>query len=340
MGLLYLSFMQTAKLTFPGISSRAWEHPADRTALNALKQVPGLDAAIKYIFGHITERQIRLLYMASSIRVSPQQLPRVHELAQDVYRIFDLQQHPEIYVVQRPVLNASAVGWNNPFITLHSATIESLSDEELAGIIGHEVGHIKSGHVLYNTVLSILLMLSARIGFLPAQLPLYAIILPLLEWSRKAELSSDRAELLATQSVDVSIKTHMKLAGGNVVGLNQDEFMAQAAEYRQNGHALDSIFKLLNVLDKTHPFATVRAAEIQAWSESEQYKSILQGNYPTGDGGWEEMQQDVKEAASSYSTDFTRATEPFKDIASEVAKGAESAANTAKEVLKDLFGRK
>jgi hypothetical protein len=58
---------------FPGISLRAWEHPADRTALTALRRLRGFDEILKLLSFMLRERQHRLLYLSSSARVAPPQ---------------------------------------------------------------------------------------------------------------------------------------------------------------------------------------------------------------------------------------------------------------------------
>lgn len=65
----------TTRKAFPEISSRAWEHPADRTALSALRRLKGFDQILKLMSGMLRERQHRLLYLASAARVGPRSSP-------------------------------------------------------------------------------------------------------------------------------------------------------------------------------------------------------------------------------------------------------------------------
>ena len=46
------------------IAPVAWEHPADRAALQSLRAVPGFDEVVKKIFGFIGERGVRLIFQA------------------------------------------------------------------------------------------------------------------------------------------------------------------------------------------------------------------------------------------------------------------------------------
>ncbi len=49
----------TGRTTFPDISSRAWEHPADRVALTALRRLKGFDQVLKVLAAMLRERQHR-----------------------------------------------------------------------------------------------------------------------------------------------------------------------------------------------------------------------------------------------------------------------------------------
>ena len=98
--------------------------------------------------------------------------------------------------------------------------------------------------------------------------------------SSTTELSSDRAGLLATQDPLASLRLHLKFAGGgDMAEMDLNAFLAQAKEYEDAGGALDRIFKILGVMGRTHPFNTVRAAELQRWIEGGHYDRILRGEF-------------------------------------------------------------
>src|SRR5918993_367297 len=182
---------------FPEISAVSWEHPADRAALQALRAVPGVDEVIRKVLALLGgERGVRLLFQGNSIRVGPSQFPRLWHLHTEVTTTFDWADVPELYVSQTPFFNAGAYGIDKPFIVIHSAAIELLDDDELRVIVAHELGHVMSGHALYRTITILILELGFQnLPFL-AGLALLPIKLALLEWSRKSELSADRAGLL------------------------------------------------------------------------------------------------------------------------------------------------
>src|SRR5436190_7349472 len=262
------------------IAPVTWEHPADRAALQTLRSVPGFDEVVKKIVGFFGERGFRLLFTADAVRVGPTQFPRLNALYTDVLTSMDWQVRPELFVSQTPFVNAGAYGMDQPFIVINSGAVKLLDDDEMRVLLGHELGHVMSGHALYVTILVLILNFSfASLPFL-AGIALLPIRIALLEWYRKSELSSDRAGLLASQDATASLRMFLKMAGGgDMAQMDLNAFLAQAKEYEETGGALDRIFKILGVLGRSHPFNTVRAAELQRWIEQGNYERILGGEY-------------------------------------------------------------
>jgi Zn-dependent protease with chaperone function len=286
-----------------GISSRSWEHPADRAALAALRRIPIFDQVLRTLFGFFGEKPVRLAFQANAIRVSDRQYARIHHLYADVLRTMDAPEHYPLYVSQTPVVNAGAYGMEKPFIILNSGTVNLLDDDELSFVMGHEVGHIMSGHVLYRTMTVILLQL-ASLGFPLVGLAARAVLMALLEWSRKSELSCDRAGLLSVQDPDVALRTMMKTAGGGTPDApDLGEFVRQDEEYREGGDVADSVFKVLNLLGMTHPFFVLRVSELRAWIESGDYDRILRGEYTRQGDPDPDVAEDLQAAMSSYVTE-------------------------------------
>lgn len=291
------------RVRFPDISPTAWEHPADRAALNALRRIPGWDLVLRKLVGLFGEKTIRLTFKANAVRVTDTQYPWVHERLLTVCDILDVDEPPELYVSQTPLVNAGAVGLDRPFIVLNSSTIEVLDQDEIEAVIGHEVGHILSGHALYRTMLFILLRFTFT-RYPLAGIAVRPILYGLLEWSRKAELSCDRAGVLATQQPRVMMSALMKIAGGSRgEDLDLDAFIAQSDEYLEDGDTLDGIYKMLAALGTTHPFAVVRVAELRNWIDSGAYDTMLNGDYRTmTDDEETPYSEDLGEAAAGYAS--------------------------------------
>jgi Zn-dependent protease with chaperone function len=311
----------------PLIRSTAWEHPADRAALNTLRAIPGFDEIVRRIAGFFGERGLRHLFLANAVRTGPTQHPRLHAALRDVCETLDWLQVPDLYVTQTPFINAGAIGFERPFIVINTGTIAALSEEEVRFILAHEMGHIMSDHMTYRTVAEIVRLVGiSALPFL-AGLALLPFQLALLEWSRKAELSCDRAGLLGIQDTTKAMHTFFRMAGGSSEpGQGDlDAFLKQAAEYETEGSAWDSLLKVINTALREHPFATVRAAELQRWVASGAYARIVGGEYPRRDGTGPQSTysddvrgaadyygQQAKDAFSKVSDSLNRAADAFK----------------------------
>ena len=313
-----------ARRILTDIAPRSWEHPADRAALAALRKIPVFDDVLRKLFGFFGEKPIRLAFLANSVRVSERQFPRVQSLYKDVLQTLDAPEDYPLFVSQTPIVNAGAYGMDEPFIILNSGTVKLLDDEQLSYVMGHEVGHIMSDHVLYRTM-TVLLIQLAGMGFPIVGLAARAILVALLEWSRKSELSSDRAGLLSVQNPQGVMHTMLKMAGGGDDDeMNLDEFIMQAEEYRETGDVADQVFKVLNLMGQSHPFYVLRVAEIRSWIEEGAYDRIIRGEYQHRGDPDPAYKDDLKDAASAYA-------QGAKDLFGQVT-------GAAKRMADDIMG--
>jgi Zn-dependent protease with chaperone function len=320
------------RVTLTGISSRAWEHPADRGALTALRELRGFDDVVKAFFGMWNERGFRLQFLAGAIRVDHRQYPRVYQRFTEAATTLDVVELPELYVSQDPIINGSAIGLDKPFIVITTGAVERLDDDELRAMLGHEIGHVRSGHAVYKTIMMILTRWAANLSWLPVgAIALRAIIAAMLEWWRKAELSADRAGLLAGQDPAASLRLLMKLAGGGDLSqIDTAAFLEQAAEYESGGDLRDSIHKIGMTLGSTHPVPVARASELRKWVDSGAYADILGGDYPRRDSdGDASVSDDVKAAAQSYRETFNNSQDPLVGLLRKLGDGAGDLAGSA-----------
>lgn len=334
--------MSSQRRSFEQIAPQSWEHPADRAALQTLRALPGFDQLVKKTIGFFGEAGIRSTFLANAVRVGPRQYVELDRLKQEVQATLDWQDEVPLFVSQTPWFNAGAYGVQHPFIVLNSATLDLLDEDELRVVIGHEIGHVMSGHALYRTMLALILAVGLpNLPFLTG-IALLPIRLALQEWSRKSELSSDRAALLVSGNVDHALSMFLKAAGGTVTrrhALNLEAYKEQVLDYQQRG-GVDTFFKIINLLDQSHPYHTLRAAEVLEWSKSDGYRAILDGQYRRR-GDEQDAHQygsDVSEAASYYAGEAREKATEVTDAARVVAKQATEqvrlAAGDAKAALK------
>jgi len=202
--------------------------------------------------------------LGNAVKVGPEQFPRVYGLAEECAQTLGIGT-PNVYIVSRFSLNASTYGTNDDsFIMLHSALVDHLSDEELRSIIGHECGHIHNQHVVYLTALYFLRqMVSIFVRWIvePAMIALNG-------WSRRAEITCDRAALLCCRDLEVATRALAKLALGSTKlyeELNLEAFLRQHEESRATAGRFAE-------LTATHPWLPKRVKALRVFAQSELYR--------------------------------------------------------------------
>ncbi|HQX56365.1 MAG TPA: M48 family metallopeptidase [Pyrinomonadaceae bacterium] len=269
---------------FAALNKHEYIHPADSKALAALRAIPGIDTALKKLLAVTGESAIRVSFMASAIKVTPKQCPDLYAKLQIACTTLGVDM-PDMFIQQNPMVNAFTGGVERPVIVLHSALIERLTDEETLAVIAHEVGHIHAEHVLYLTAARLMEALAnlsvARL--IPGSDIIKFIVSAgissaLLAWSRRAELSCDRAALLVTQDPHVIGRTMMKLGGGTLASkVDYDQFLEQAREFQTNydENKLDKFWADIINAGLSHPFPVWRVSEILQWVETGDYERVM-----------------------------------------------------------------
>ena len=307
------------------ISPKAYEHPADRAATAALGAVPMLDVVVRKLIEMQYERALRQSFLASSVKLGPDQMPTVWRSWERVLARLDMNEDYDLYVTQWPLANAFAIGSGKPMVVLNSELVGLLDEEEMTTVLAHEAGHILSDHVLYRTALLILLRMSGAVRLpLLAGLPLMAVRTALMEWARATELSCDRAATLVNRDPIVTCRTLMVLGAGIPSSqLNVDAFMVQAGDYAQWDSSFDRLSRFFTELGLTHSYPVRRAMEVQEWVRSGEYNRIVGGEYPRRSDPVD-PRAEAGTAVEFYAERFQAI---FRDAGEQVAKTGQRAAD-------------
>lgn len=311
------------RVRFPDISPRAYEHPADRGVMATMRAVSGLSDILRALSGVFPERGERLMALGSCIRVGEKQYPKLHQMQVECAEILDLPRLPAMFVQRDPEVNALTIGIDEPFIILTTGLLDAMDDDSIRFSIGHEMGHVLSGHAVLRTLLVRLLSMQTTLSWIPAgALGIRAVVAALREWYRKAELTSDRAGLLCAQDPQAALRAHILLAGGvDPDEIDVPSFLQQAEEYLGVDDIRDSIHKLRAVEGMSHPLAVIRAQQLQKWAGSQEYRAILAGDY---------LRRSSDDPAT-LGSDLGGAAKSYKQAASESTDALVNALNNVGE---------
>jgi heat shock protein HtpX len=100
-----------------------------------------------------------LLGMAGARKISHDDYPRLYNIVEEMKIASGLGKMPDIYIIDDPAPNAFAVGRNpdKAAVAITSGLLQKLNRDELQGVIGHEIGHIKNRDVLLMAISAVML---------------------------------------------------------------------------------------------------------------------------------------------------------------------------------------
>ncbi|KAF8377997.1 hypothetical protein HHK36_029330 [Tetracentron sinense] len=267
-----------ASVVFRNLDANDFQHPLDKQNTLLLRAIPGLNYIGRALLGSVTEQVMLLENIGTSVLVAQNQLCDLHKLMVEAAEILDIEA-PDLYIRQNPVPNAYtlAISGKKPFVVVHTSLVELLTRKELQAVLAHELGHLKCDHGVWLTLATFLhLGHTLYLKFLNL---IRVLSQQLFRWLRAAELTCDRAALLVAQDPKVVISVLMKLAGGCPSlsdQLNVDAFLEQARSYEKAASSpLGWYIRNAQTRQLSHPLPVLRAREIDDWSRSQEYKSLM-----------------------------------------------------------------
>ncbi len=95
------------------------------------------------------------LRMAGAHEVTPEQEPRLHRMVEEVAGMASLPK-PKVYIVQNDAPNAFATGRNpkHSVVAVTTGIMRILNEDELKGVLAHEMGHIKNRDILISAIVA------------------------------------------------------------------------------------------------------------------------------------------------------------------------------------------
>jgi Zn-dependent protease with chaperone function len=231
-----------------------------RIAFESTKPVAlAVEASVR-LFKQIGKHQL----LGHAVKVSERQFPRIYRITKQAADTLQIAM-PQVFVVNSPVFNAGTLGTNDDsFIMVHSALVDQYSDDELLTVIGHECGHIHNSHVAYLTALHYLTYMAGIV------LPwvIQPALVALRTWSRRAEITCDRAGMLVARNQVAAERAITKLAVGSRAlyeEFNVDAFLEQNEESSQGIGRYMEVFA-------THPWLPKRVLAMRVFGDSALYR--------------------------------------------------------------------
>jgi len=203
--------------------------------------------------------------LGTAVKVTDQQYPRVYEAAKKAGAALHVRV-PVVFAAPTSSIEVKVLGTEDaPHLIVNLELAEKLTDDELVAAIGHELGHVQNNHILYATALHYLTSSAAffvRWVVQPA-------IMTLQAWSRRAEITCDRAALLALRDEDKTLAALVKLELGvdKDSAFNVDEYLKNPPDAKKGVSRYAELFR-------SHPYMPKRIQALRLFANSALFANV------------------------------------------------------------------
>jgi Zn-dependent protease with chaperone function len=228
--------------------------------------------------------------LGTAVKVTDQQYPRVWRAAKAAGAALRVQV-PVIFAAPTSSIKVKVLGTEDaPHLIVNLDLAEKLDETELVAAIGHELGHIQNGHILYATALHYLT--SSAVFFV--RWVVQPAIMTLQAWSRRAEVTCDRAALLAVRDLEKTLSAMVKLELGVDKGsaFNAEEYLKALPETKKGIGRYAELFR-------SHPYVPKRVQALRLFADSALFASVT-GKDPLGKASLPDIDKQVADLISVF----------------------------------------
>lgn len=247
------------------VQKKHYAHPIDAGIIKVLN-MPG----VKMVFGSVVDMMTDLNYsqiISSGIPVNENSFPEINDIVNHCVSVLGIKR-PYVVVSSAIALNAFTVGTDEePYIVLGNMLIRVMDPIKLTFIIGHECGHIAMGHVVYHSVVSTASSFSNAIPII-GPIVYKTSSLALTAWSRRSEITADRAGLLCCQNLEEAKRALLQIQSGFIDAnqLDINIYIQNSKRYRRR-----SVLRRVNEFIQAHPPLPKRMEALSLFANSELY---------------------------------------------------------------------
>jgi Zn-dependent protease with chaperone function len=228
--------------------------------------------------------------LGTAVKVTDQQYPRVFEATKAAAATLHVRM-PAVFASPSSSMKVKLLGTDDaPHLIVNLELAEKLDDTELLAAIGHELAHIQNGHILYTTALH---YLNTSAAFF-VRWVIQPAIMTLQAWSRRADITCDRASLLVVKDVDKTLQALVRMELGLEKGsaFNAEEYLRALPDIKKGIGRFAEMFR-------SHPYVPKRVQALRLFGESALYAHVT-GQDPTGKPSLNDIDKKVGELISVF----------------------------------------
>lgn len=268
------------------VEPSAFQWAQDGQAMATLRSMSSLTSVARSISDKAGRRWIETTF--NGVRLSEKQMPEIYAQAVKAGQILGMTNLPDVYISGERPWDALTFGSDkNAFIVLGSALTASFQEDDLLFILAREMGHCRAGHALWKTVIRFLVgeqkpkqgMMSGGVLSMldPGKWIEGALEMPLLGWARQAEITADRAGLLAVGDEKIARRVLLTWSLKSPILFRQINIEAWLEQQAEEG--CDETLRLSEMMSSSTPYITRRLklmSEFARSTELNHMHSIIQ----------------------------------------------------------------
>jgi len=264
------------------VDNSAFAWAADAKAMSVLRSMTPLNLAAKAVSDKVGRRWIESTF--NGVLLSEKQMPHIFGQAVRAARILGMPKMPSVYISGERAWDMLTFGTDHDsFIVVGSALAGNFQNVDMLFLLAREMGHCKAGHALWKTVIRFFLgEQGPSKGFMsggilanilsPSALLGGAMEMPLLAWARQAEITADRAGLLAVGNEAVARRVLLSWTLKSSFIFKQINIDAWLEQQSVDD---DSYGKLSELTTTSTPYIGPRLKLLTQFAASQEYKHSL-----------------------------------------------------------------
>ena len=273
----YVTSSGTGRMSGPD-ATPLYAHPVDEWILKTLNATPvkavmskALEALVSFEFG---------FDLTGGVIIDQKSFPDLFEVLSHSCKTLGIPIPHAVASNSPGLFNAYTAGTDDyAFINIAATLCQIYPKGEATFVIGHECGHIAATHMVYHTLVRVLTQATLRrLGYIGYILQATAGV-PLMAWSRRSEVTADRAGLLCCGDVRTAERGLLRLVMGlaDIDRVDMDDYLRRSKEVEEFHRTSQ-----FQALFTTHPQIPKRIEALRLFANSELYYDLSGKPRPAG----------------------------------------------------------
>jgi len=258
------------------ISPREFQHSGDKAVSEKIMDMEAFKKALEFVSKNSIEKQFGCICRSSMAQVTSRVSPALFQMVEEASEMFGAPVLPDIFLVRSYRMMLIMVGVKTPLILISTKLLEEISEMALWGIMASEISGMNSGFCQIKLIEYLCNFFS---GLLPGTV-VQPLSMAFQNWHKYAQYSFDRANLIATGDMDVTMQGVLageaprKVLEGMAFHNPNCGYMKQSREFLKNeGTAMEKLRDYKAVFAK-QAFYGSRYLELFRFYQSQYYDLV------------------------------------------------------------------